>query len=152
MVPGEAEEIKGLNRHLGKITDVYATATVPKISVILRESYGDAGSLIMGGVKGMGPDLTYAWPIARFAVEASQADYRDFYGKGIEEDAYEAYLNRSREKIDVFDVAYAWTSQMIDEIILPKDTRKKIIVALDITRHKKERLPERAKIHGVPPV
>jgi methylmalonyl-CoA decarboxylase subunit alpha len=151
-VPGEEEEIKGLNRHLGKITDVYATTTVPKISVILREAYGDAGSLIMGGVKDMGPDLTYAWPIARFAVEASQADYRDLYGKGIDEDAYEAYLNRSREKIDVFDVAYAWTSQMIDEIILPKDTRKKIIVALDITRHKKERLPERAKMHGVPPV
>lgn len=151
-VPGEEEERKGLNRHLGKITDVYATTTVPKISVILREAYADAGSLIMGGVKSMGPDLTYAWPMARFAVEASTADYRTIYGQGIEEDAYEAYLNRSREKVDIFEAAYAWTSQMIDEVILPKDTRKKIIEALDITRNKKERLPERAKTHGVPPV
>lgn len=152
MVPGEEEEVRGMNRHLGKITDVYATTTVPKISIILREAYADAGSLIMGGVKSMGPDLTYAWPLARLAVEASQANYRNLYGKGIEQDACETYLNRSRERVDIFEAAYAWTSQMIDEIILPKDTRKTIIEALDITRHKKERLPERAKMHGAPPV
>ncbi len=151
-VPGEEEEAKGLNRHLGKITEVYATTTVPKISIILREAYADAGSMIMGGVKSLGTDLTYAWPIAQLAVEASTADYRKLYGKGIEEDAYEAYLNRSREKVDAFETAHAWTSQLIDEIILPQDTRKKIIDALEITRHKKERLPARAKMHGAPPV
>ena len=100
----------------------------------------------------MGADLTYAWPVARFAVEASDLDYRNIYGKGIEEDAYEAYLNRSREKVDVFDVGHTWTAQVIDEIIEPKDTRKKIIQALNITRNKKETLPARAKIHGSPPV
>ena len=151
-VPGEEEEAKGLIRHIGKITDVYATTTVPKISIILREAYADAGSLIMGGAKSMGADLTYAWPIARFAVEASQADYRKLYGRGIEEDAYEAYLNRSREKLDVFQTAYSWTAQMVDEIILPKDTRKKIIEALEITRNKQEKLPRRAKRHTTPPV
>jgi propionyl-CoA carboxylase beta chain len=150
-VPGEAEERQGLIRHMGKITDVYATATIPKISVVLREAYADAGSMIMGALKGMGADLTYAWPIARFAVEASEADYRSLYGKGIEDDAYEAYLNRSREKVDVFDVGHTWTAQVIDEIIVPKDTRKKIIQALEITRNKNEELPERAKIHGAPP-
>jgi propionyl-CoA carboxylase beta chain len=151
-VPGEAEEAKGLIRHTGKIVDVYATTTVPKISVVLREAYADAGSMIMGGFKSMGADLTYAWPIARFAVEASQLDYGKVYGKGIEEDAYEAYLNRSREKVDVYDAAHSWTAQIIDEIILPKDTRKKIIEALNITRNKKERIPARAKIHGSSPV
>jgi acetyl-CoA carboxylase carboxyltransferase component len=151
VVPGEAEESRGLMRHIGKVTDVYATATVPKISIILREAHADAGSMIMGGVKSMGADLTYAWPIARFAVEASKLDYRKVYGKGIEEDAYEAYLNRSREKVDVFDVGHTWTAQVIDEIIEPKDTRKKIIQALDITRNKKEKLPPRAKIHGSSP-
>ncbi|MFH1481453.1 MAG: propionyl-CoA carboxylase, partial [Pseudomonadota bacterium] len=93
-----------------------------------------------------------AWPIAQFAVEASRLDYREVYGKGIEEDAYEAYLNRSREKVDVFDTARTWTAQVIDEIILPKDTRKKIIEALEITRNKQERLPPRAKGHGASPV
>jgi propionyl-CoA carboxylase beta chain len=54
--------------------------------------------------------------------------------------------------VDVFDVGLTWTAQVIDEIIEPKDTRKKIIQALDITRNKKETLPARAKIHGSPPV
>ena len=152
VVPGEAEEAQGLIRHIGKITDVYATTTVPKISIVLREAYADAGSMIMGGLKSMGADLTYAWPIARFAVEASDIDYGKAYGKGIEDDAYDAYLNRSREKVDVFDVGLTWTAQVIDEIIEPKDTRKKIIQALNITRNKEERLPARAKIHGSPPV
>jgi acetyl-CoA carboxylase carboxyltransferase component len=151
IVPGEAEEAIGLLRHMGKITDVYATTTVPKISVVLREAYADAGSMIMGGLKSLGADITFAWPIARFAVEASELDYRKVYGKGIEEDAYDSYLNRSREKVDVFDAAYSWTAQMVDEIIEPKDTRKRIIEALNITRNKHEKLPARAKSHGSPP-
>lgn len=152
VVPGETEEAKGLIRHMGKIVDVYSTTTVPKISIVLREAYADAGSMVMGGFKSMGADLTYAWPIARFAVEASRLDYLKVYGKGIEKDAYESYLNRSREKVDVYDAAHSWTAQVIDEIILPKDTRKIIIEALEITRDKKERLPARAKIHGSAPV
>ena len=150
-VPGEDQEAKGLLRHIGKITETYATATIPKVSIILREAYADAGSIVMGGVKGMGGDLTYAWPIARFAVEASTLDYRDVYGKGVDADAYEGYLNRSREKVDVFEAARSWSAQMVDEIIEPGDTRKKIIEALEITRHKHERMPQRAKLHGSGP-
>jgi len=150
-VPGESEEARGLLRHIGKILDVYATATVPKISIVLREAYADAGGMIMGVLKGMGADLTYSWPIARFAVEASTLDYRRVYGRGIEEDAYEAYLNRSREKVDVFEAGRTWTAQVVDEIILPRDTRKKIIEALEITRNKREKLPRRAKMHTSPP-
>ena len=152
VVPGEEEEARGLLRHIGKIVDVYATSTIPKIGVVLREAYADSGSMVMSGLKGMGADLTYAWPIAQFAVEASEVDYRKVYDKGIEEDAYEAYLNKSREKIDVFDVGHSWTAQVIDEIIEPKDTRKKIIEALDITKNKEEKLPPRAKQHGSSPV
>jgi acetyl-CoA carboxylase carboxyltransferase component len=151
LVPGEDQEAKGLLRHFGKILDVYATATIPKISVVLRESYADAGSLIMGGVKGMGVDLSYAWPIARFAVEASEVDYRRLYGKGIEDDAHEGYLDRAREKVDVFEVARSWTAQVVDEIIEPKETRKRIIDALELTRNKKEKLPKRAKMNGTGP-
>ncbi len=151
VVPGELEEARGLMRHMGKIVNVYATSTVPKISIVLREAYADAGSMILGGLKSMGADLTYAWPIARFAVEASKLDYREVYGKGIEEDAYESYLNRSREKVDVYDTAHSWTAQVVDEIILPADTRKKIIEALALTRNKHEKLPLRAKNHGTSP-
>jgi propionyl-CoA carboxylase beta chain len=151
IVPGEKEEARGLLRHIGKIVDVYATATIPKIGVVLRESYADSGSMILSGMKGLGADLIYAWPISRFAVEASEVDYRQVYGKGIEEDAYEAYMNRAREKLDVFDVAHSWTAHVIDEIIEPKDTRKKIIQALDVVRNKTMKLPARAKQHGSSP-
>jgi propionyl-CoA carboxylase beta chain len=151
VVPGESEEARGLIRHMGKIVDLYATTTVPKISIVLREAYADTGSMIMGGLKSMGADLTYAWPISRFAVEASRLDYRKIYSQGIEEDAYESYLNRSREKVDVFEVAKSWTAQIVDEIIKPGDTRKKIIEALELTRNKHEGLPERAKGHGTCP-
>lgn len=151
VVPGEMEESRGLIRHMGKIVNVYATSTVPKISIVLREAYADAGSMILGGLKSMGADLTYAWPIARFAVEASTLDYREVYGKGIEVDAYESYLNRSRKKVDVYDTAHSWTAQVIDEIILPADTRKKIIEALELTANKHEKLPQRAKNHGTSP-
>jgi propionyl-CoA carboxylase beta chain len=150
-VPGEDEEARGLLRHMGKVVDVYTTATVPKISVVLREAYADAGSMVMGVPKSMGADLTFALPIARFAVEASELDYRKVYGQGIEEDAYEAYMGRSREKLDAFDAGYTFTAQMIDEIILPGDTRRKIIEALEISRGKVETLPERPKIHSAPP-
>jgi propionyl-CoA carboxylase beta chain len=151
VVPGEDQESKGLLRHAGRLLDTYATATIPKISIILREAYGDAGGMVMGGVKGTGGDLTYAWPIARFAVEASKLDYRAVYGKGVETDAYEGYLNRSREKVGVFEAARSWSAQMVDEIIEPRDTRKKIIEALEITKHKHVRLPKRAKMHGTGP-
>lgn len=150
-VPRENQEALGLLRHAGKILDLYATATMPKISVILREAYADAGSLILGGSKGLGVDLCYAWPIARLAVEASTADYREISGLGIEADAYEGYLNRSREKVDVFEAARSWTAQVVDEIIEPQDTRKKIIEALELTRGKQEELPKRAKRHGTGP-
>jgi len=151
VVPGEAEEARGLLRHIGKILDVYATATVPKIGVVLREAYADAGSLIMSGLKGMGADLTYAWPIARFGVEASTLDYRKILGEGVEEDAYEAYWKFSREKADAFAAARSWTAQIVDEIILPRDTRKKIIEALRILENKVETLPARKKMHGSSP-
>jgi methylmalonyl-CoA decarboxylase subunit alpha len=152
IVPGEEQEAVGLLRHYGKITDVYATTTVPKISVILRECYADAGGMIMGGLKSMGADIVYAWPISQFGIEASTLDYREVYGKGIEEDAYEAYMNRSKETVDAFGVGHTWTAQLVDELILPKDTRKKIIHALNMTRNKAERLPKRAKNHTAPPV
>ena len=61
------------------------------------------------------------------------------------------YLNRAREKVDAFDTGRSWTAQIVDEIILPGDTRKKIIEALDLTRSKNEQLPARSKNHTAPP-
>ena len=151
LLPGEEQEEKGLLRHMGKVLDLYATATIPKISVVMREAYADAGGLVMGAARGMGVDLCYAWPISRFAIESSTQDYSRDKKLGIEAGAYAGYLNRSREKVDVFEVARSWTAQMVDEIIAPIDTRQRIIEALQLTRNKQEELPQRAKYHGTGP-
>ncbi len=50
--------------------------------------------------------------------------------------------------MDVYDTAHSWTAQVVDEIILPADTRKKIIEALELTGNKHEKLPQRAKGHS----
>ena len=105
----------------------------------------------MSGLKGMGADLTYAWPIARFAVEASTLNYGQVLGDSIEEDAHDTYWKFSREKKDAFDAARSWTAQIVDEIIPPSDTRKKIIQALGLLENKEESLPPRKKMHGSAP-
>lgn len=59
----------------------------------------------------------------------------------MEEDAYTGYLDRARERVDVFDAAESWTAQVVDEVIHPKETRKRIIEALELTRNKRDELP-----------
>jgi acetyl-CoA carboxylase carboxyltransferase component len=150
-VPGEDQEAKGLIRHLAKVIDVYATSTIPKISLVLRRAAADAGGIVLGMVKGMGVDVSYAWPLAEYTVEASVLDLRGRGDLGVEADAYEGYLNRSRETVDVFEAARSWTAQVVDEIIDPRDSRIKIIEALAVTRGKQKILPRRAKTHGCSP-
>ena len=155
-VPGEEDEAKGLLRHGGKIIDIYATASIPKISIILRQAIGDAGAFLMGVSKSMGVDYCLAWPNVTLAVESSTSDITK---KGtylnIEEDAYKKYLERPRRRVDVFDVANTWSAGVIDEVIHPNETRIKIIEALEVTENKEEILPmfpKSKKGHGAPPV
>ncbi len=152
ILPSEEEEQLGAARHGAKIIHLYANCTIPKISVILRHSCGDAGSVVFGGVKGMGADLIYAWPIAKFSVSASTMDLTQEPTLGVKAEEYSSYVAAAREPIDVFDAAHTPTVQLLDEIIHPKDTRKCLIEALAILKDKTELLPEKAKSHGTPPV
>ena len=69
----------------------------------------------------------------------------------MKQDANNAYLNRSREKVDVFEVARGYTTQVVDEIIRPEETRRRIIEALELCKNKAVKHPPRAKTHGAPP-
>jgi len=154
-IPGEEEEALGMLRHGGKIIEVYATVTIPKISVILRRAYGDAGAIIMGVSKDMGADFCFALPNVEMAVEISDMNIHEMYkDAGVEEDAYESYLNGPRQKVNVFDVANTWSNNVIDEIIDPSEIRKKLSEAIEITDNKEETLPmfpKSKKGHGAPP-
>jgi methylmalonyl-CoA decarboxylase subunit alpha len=149
--PGEEEENRGLLRHGAKIIHLYANTTVPKISVILRQSYCDTGGIVFGGLKGMGVDMCFAWPIAIIGIETSEIKAEQLFDGGIEDNAHGRYLDISKERVDVFQVANTATSQVVDEIIFPSDTRRKIIEALKICEGKEEVTPQRAKQHGAPP-
>lgn len=150
-VPGEDQEAVGLLRHMGKVIDTYATASIPKICLVLRDAFADAGGLLLGVGKAMGTDLCLAWPIARFAVECSGMDYAGLGVQGVETDAMERTWMRGREKVSVFDVAKAWTTQIVDEIIAPGETRRRIVEGLRLTRNRTETLPPRAKTCPVGP-
>lgn len=150
-IPGEEWESGGLIRHQSRLIYAYATATIPKLSVVLRHCYADNGGLVMGFSKGMGADLCYVWPTSELALECSEMDI--VASCDLEKGAYEGYLKRAREKLDPFDLGLYAISQTMDEVIDPRDTRRKIIRALEITANKAEELPGRAKsMHGVMPV
>lgn len=150
-LPGQDQEAKGLLRHMAKVVDVYAHATIPKVALVLRNGFSDSGAFLLGGVRGLGADLVYAWPGARFAVEASRLDYAKAYGRGVEPEALAGYAGRSREIVDAFDAARSWSAQAVDEIIHPADTRKRLIEALEITKNKREEIPLRAKNQSTNP-
>ena len=119
----------------------------------LIHRYQERGLSRRGFLKGMAA-LGFSSSVAQAisdSVEASELDYREVYGKGIPADAYDLYLNRSREKVDVFDAAFSWSAQVVDEVIEPKDTRKKIIEGLNCARNRVEKRPARAKNHGASP-
>lgn len=151
LLPSEEEEQLGAARHGAKIIHLYANCTIPKISVILRQSCGDAGSVIFGGVKGMGADIIYAWPLAQFSVSASQMDLSQESWLGVRQQEYSPYIHAAREPIDVFEAAHGPTAQLLDEIIHPRDTRRRLLDALELLKNKVEVLPEKAKSHGTPP-
>lgn len=152
---GDEWERKGILRHHGKLLYTYSVATIPKISVILRRAYFDAGAFAMGCTHGMGTDLIFAWPTAEGAVEAAEPPVAAVFKDEIEEDAYEGYLKRPGEKLDAFGLATQFAAQTVDELIHPADTRIKIIEALKVTESKvtlgSEKLPPKRKAHGTAP-
>lgn len=150
-LPGEEEEQLGLLRHGAKMIHLYANCTIPKIAVILRQAYGDAGGIILGANKGMGVDMNFSWPNAEFGTSASMLNVGTIEGIGVSEDEVKRLTEKSHERIDAFEAAQAPTSQLVDEIIHPEQTRYRLSEALLLLRNKAEQLPEKAKKHGAPP-
>lgn len=145
--PGIKQEHGGIIRHGAKILYAYSEATVPKLTVILRKAYG--GAYVALNSKSIGADIVYAWPNAEIAVMGPQGAANIIFAREINksdnpEEVRQQKIEEYREK---FANPYVAASQgMVDDVIDPRETRIKIIQALDMLKTKKETRPN--KKHG----
>src|SRR4051794_5267203 len=147
---GSKVEHAGIIRHGAKMLYAVSRATVPKVTVVVRKAYG-AGYYVMCG-KAYEPDLIVAWPGAEISVMGAEGAV-EIIGRGaIEasddpEATREAMLNAVRQQIDPYLSA---GNALIDDIIVPRETRPTIAKALRMARNKQVEKPK--KRHGVMPV
>ena len=144
-LPGCTQEHNGIIRHGAKIVYAYAEATVPKVTLITRKAYG--GAYIVMASKQTGSDVNLAYPNAEIAVMGADGAVNILYRKADEEtkkQAIEDYKENFANPYQAAELGY------IDEIILPKQTRFKLIQALDMAHNKMQTNPP--KKHGNMPL
>jgi acetyl-CoA carboxylase carboxyltransferase component len=149
-LPGTEQEARGVIRHGAKIIYAYCEATVPKISVVTRRAMG--GAYVAMSSKQMRTDLAFAWPTAQIAVLGAEPAvrllYRDELKAVADPAAHEAALVAAyRERF--FNPYRAADVGQIDEVIAPRETRWRLIRALELLRTKVQQNPPRK--HGLIP-
>ena len=145
--PGVNQEHGGIIRHGAKILYAYSEATVPKITVILRKAFG--GAYVALNSKAIGADVVYSWPNAEIAVMGPEGAANIIFAKEIaqSDDPAATRAQKIAEYREKFSNPYVAASQgMIDDVIDPRETRKKLKESLEMLRTKKETRP--MKKHG----
>jgi len=150
-LPGKDQEWLGIIRHGAKLLWAYSEATVPKITLVIRKDYG--GSYLAMCSKDLGADFVFAWPTAEIAVMGAEGATPIIFRKEIE--AAPDPEVRECEKIQeyrnlLYNPYIAASRGYVDEVILPRETRPKIIKALEMLSTKRETRP--SKKHGNIPV
>ena len=146
-LPGTGQEYNAVILHGAKLLYAYGEATVPKVTVTLRKSYG--GSHIVMSCKQLRGDMNYAWPTAEIAVMGAAGAAEVLYAKEAKEQADpKAFIvEKEKEYTDLFCNPYnAAKYGYIDDVIEPRNTRFRIIRALQQLATKK--LTNPAKKHG----
>jgi len=128
-LPGANQERAGVIRHGSALLRAFARATTPKVTVTLRQAYG--GAHIVMNSRDLGADLTLAWPCAQIGVMgASQAvaitERRAIVDGADAEELAEAYASQR------LGVEFAATNGFVDEIVAPRETRERLIRALEV--------------------
>ena len=146
-LPGTVQEWGGIIRHGAKLLYAFAEATVPKITVITRKAYG--GAYCVMASKHIRTDVNFAWPSAELAVMGPEGAVNILYRRELDAAADPVALRAEkvaefREKLANPYVAAA--RGFLDEVIAPRDTRRKLISALAALENKRDRNP--AKKHG----
>jgi len=141
---GPEEEWKGILRHGAKMLYAYIDATVPKISIILRKSY--AGAYLGMCCKDTGADFMFAWPQARVTIVGADTAASVIFAKEIRTSANPEETRRERIQLysDLYENPYRGAERnYIDDVIMPRDTRKYINRCLDVLENKTEARPWR---------
>ena len=140
-LPGTFQEYSGIIRHGAKLLYAFCEATVPKITIITRKAYG--GAYCVMSSKHIGADVNYAFPTAEIAVMGPDGAVSILHKKLSPEDKskkVEEYREAFANPYKAAELGY------IDEVIYPRETRYKIIQALEMTRNKSVSNP--ARKHG----
>ncbi len=141
-LPGTVQEFGGIIKHGAKLLYAFAEATVPKITVITRKAYGGAYDVMSS--KHIGADINYAFPTAEIAVMGPEGAVNIIYKNKLSEEerkqAIDDYRSTFASPYKAAQLGY------IDEIIYPRQTRYKLIQALEMTQTKSKTNPP--KKHG----
>ncbi|WP_419179265.1 acyl-CoA carboxylase subunit beta [Gottfriedia acidiceleris] len=145
--PGVKQEHGGIIRHGAKLLYAYSEATVPKVTVITRKAFG--GAYVALNSKSIGADLVFAWPNAEIAVMGAAGAVNILYGKEISQsnrpdELRSEWMDQYKEKFSNPYVAAKYG--LVDDVIDPRMTRKKLIQSLEVLKNKNEKRP--AKKHG----
>ena len=136
--PGKDLEWRGMIRHGAQLVFAYARATVPRICVILRKSYG--GAYIVMDSKNMGNDLCLAWPWAELAVMGAGQAAAILQRRATPEERAEFEADYTERLLNPYIAA---ERGFVDAVIDPADTRREICAALHMLRDKREKLVSR---------
>jgi propionyl-CoA carboxylase beta chain len=146
-LPGTVQEFGGIIRHGAKLLYAFAEATVPKVTVITRKAYGGAYDVMAS--KHIRTDFNYAWPTAEIAVMGPEGAVNILYRRELEAapDAPGRRAEKTAEFRETFANPFVAASRgFIDEVIRPRQTRRKIISALEACTNKRLSNPPRK--HG----
>ena len=150
--PGDKWERRGVIRHGAKNLHGYSNLTNPKVTMVLRRSYGGA-NITMGSTK-MGPDFIFGWPTVEFAPTGPEAIVLAVFHKqlaqareeGNYDEVYNFYLNILKEQFSVMTMGKGFTHYYtVHEVIDPRETRPQIIKALRVAANKREEIPEKRR-------
>jgi len=143
-LPGTDQEWNGIISNGAKLLYAFSEATVPRVTVITRKAYGGAYDVMNS--KHIGADMNYAWPTAEIAVMGAKGAAEIIFKKEISEAAnpQEKWKEKESEYAELFANPYSAVERgYVDEVILPSQTREKLIRAFAMLQNKSEKMPRK---------
>ncbi len=137
--PGKDQEWRGMIRHGAQLAFAYARATVPRVCLTLRKSYG--GAYIVMDSKTMGNDLSLAWPTAEIAVMGAKGAVEILHRRATPEERVALEADYEERLLNPYRAA---ERGLLDAVIDPTDTRRELAAALEVLATKREWLAPRS--------